>query len=180
METLHEINMNYFDFYEIEEKFFIDEETLKQKFYALSKKYHPDFHASKSQEEQDKLLELSSINNQAYKALQNFNSRLEHILFNKGVLITDEKYALAPDFLMEMMEINESIMDLSLDPDHAKIQSLKSEVEAMSSEINEGLHAAARNYDDNTEARETAVLKIKDLYYRRKYLQRILESLNKL
>lgn len=172
--------MNYFDFYEIEEKFFIDEEALKQKFYALSKKYHPDFHASKSEEEQDRLLELSSINNQAYKALQNFNSRLEHILFNKGVLITDEKYALAPEFLMEMMEINESIMDLSMDPDVAKIQSLKSNVEAMDDDINKGLHTAAKSYDDDIESRDTSVLKIKDLYYRRKYLQRILESLNKL
>jgi molecular chaperone HscB len=172
--------MNYFDFYEIEEKFFIDEEALKQKFYALSKKYHPDFHASKSEEEQDKLLELSSINNQAYKALQNFNSRLEHILFNKGVLITDEKYALAPDFLMEMMEINESIMDLSMEPDAAKVQSLKSEVEAMNADINDSLYVAAKSYDENAESREASLLKIKDLYYRRKYLLRILESLNKL
>lgn len=172
--------MNYFEFYQLEEKFFIDEEALKQKFYELSKKYHPDFHASKSEEEQEKLLELSSINNQAYKALQNFNTRLEHILLNKGVLITDEKYALAPDFLMEMMEINESIMDLSLEPDAQKIESVKNQAHTMNNEMNDDLQSAAKNYDDEHEGRDAKLQKIKDLYYRRKYLQRILESINKL
>lgn len=172
--------MNYFDFYHIEEKFFIDENALKQKFYEYSKKYHPDFHAMKSEEEQNELLELSSINNQAYKALQSFNSRLEQILINKGVLILDEKYSLAPDFLMEMMEINEAIMDLSLDPDADAADQLKSKVMMMNSEINDDLQLAAKSYDENSENRDSSLLKIKDLYYKRKYLQRIQDSLNKI
>lgn len=172
--------MNYFDFYHLEEKFFIDENALKQKFYEYSKKYHPDFHAMKSEEEQNELLELSSINNQAYKALQSFNSRLEQILINKGVLILDEKYSLAPDFLMEMMEINEAIMDLSLDPDTDAADQLKSKVMMMNSEINDDLQLAAKSYDENSENRDSSLLKIKDLYYKRKYLQRIQDSLNKI
>ena len=59
--------MNYFEFYELEPQFFIDENLLKKKFYDLSKKFHPDFHANKSEEEQDKILELSTINNQAFE-----------------------------------------------------------------------------------------------------------------
>ncbi len=172
--------MNYFEFYGLEEKFFIDEDALKKKFYEFSKKYHPDFHALKSEEEQNELLELSSINNQAYKALQNFNSRLEQILFNKGILITDEKYALAPDFLMEMMEINEAIMDLSLEPDTTSATKLKTQVEVMNADINESLHLAAKSYDEASENQDAILLKIKDFYYRRKYLMRIQDSLNKL
>ncbi len=172
--------MNYFEFYGLEEKFFIDEDALKKKFYEFSKKYHPDFHALKSEEEQNELLELSSINNQAYKALQNFNSRLEQILFNKGILITDEKYALAPDFLMEMMEINEAIMDLSLEPDTKSAAKLKTQVEVMNADINESLHSAAKSYDEASENQDAILLKIKDFYYRRKYLLRIQDSLNKL
>ncbi len=172
--------MNYFEFYGFEEKFFIDEEALKKKFYEFSKKYHPDFHAMKSEEEQNELLELSSINNQAYKALQIFNTRLEQILINKGILIVDEKYALAPDFLMEMMEINEAIMDLSLDPDTSSSEKLKEQVVSMNSEINEELKATAKAFDESVDNREAILMKIKDLYYRRKYLMRIQDSLNKL
>lgn len=169
--------MNYFEFYGFEEKFFIDEDALKQKFYEFSKKYHPDFHAMKSEEEQNELLELSSINNQAYKALQSFNSRLEQILINKGVLIVDEKYALAPDFLMEMMEINEAIMDLSFEPNSATLISLKQNAEEKENEIDLEIKSFTKQYDEVKE--DAILLKIKDLWYRKKYLLRIKDSLNK-
>jgi molecular chaperone HscB len=169
--------MNYFEFYGLEEKFFIDEDALKKKFYEFSKKYHPDFHALKSEEEQNELLELSTINNQAYKALQNFNSRLEQILFNKGILITDEKYALTPDFLMEMMEINEAIMDLNFEPDTSRLISLKQNTAEKENEIEVEIKTLTKQFDDTNE--EAILLKIKDLWYRKKYLLRIKDSLNK-
>lgn len=40
-----EINVkNYFLFYEMEEKFFIDLGELKRKYYSKSRELHPDFY----------------------------------------------------------------------------------------------------------------------------------------
>ena len=169
--------MNYFEFYELEPQFFIDENLLKKKFYDLSKKFHPDFHANKSEEEQDKILELSTINNQAFKALNNFNARLEQVLQIKGVLQNDEKYELPKDFLLEMMEINESIMDLSFEPNLEATQALQTQVKQIQEEYEQDLNALAQSYDAHKD--ESILLKIKDLWYRKKYLLRIQDSLNK-
>jgi molecular chaperone HscB len=168
--------MNYFEFYKIKPSFFIDE-YLKKMFYQYSKDFHPDFHALKSEEEQQKMLELSTLNNKSFFVLKSFNTRLEYLLKSKQVLIEDEKYALPPEFLMEMMEINEEIMDLSFEPDAKKIDSLKQKTESIEAEIAQEIEAMARQYDE--QGNEDILLKIKDLWYRKKYLLRIRDSLNK-
>jgi molecular chaperone HscB len=169
--------MNYFEFYKINPSFYIDEENLKKMFYQYSKDFHPDFHALKSEEEQQKMLELSTLNNKSFFVLKSFNTRLEYLLKTKGVLVEEEKYALPPHFLMEMMEINEEIMDLSFDPDAVKIDSLKQKTESIELEIGQEIEKMARQYDERGE--EDILLKIKDLWYRKKYLLRIRDSLNK-
>ena len=35
---------NFFKFYQIEEKFFMDEAALRTQFLEISKAHHPDFH----------------------------------------------------------------------------------------------------------------------------------------
>jgi molecular chaperone HscB len=169
--------MNYFEFYKIKPSFFIDEEYLKKMFYQCSKDFHPDFHALKSEEEQQKMLELSTLNNKSFFVLKSFNTRLEYLLKSKQVLIEDEKYALPPEFLMEMMEINEEIMDLSFEPDANKIDGLKQKTERIENEIEQEIEAKAKEYDEGEN--EDILLKIKDLWYRKKYLLRIRDSLNK-
>ncbi len=169
--------MNYFEFYKINPSFYIDEENLKKMFYQYSKDFHPDFHALKSEEEQQKMLELSTLNNKSFFVLKSFNTRLEYLLKTKGVLVEEEKYALPPDFLMEMMEINEEIMDLSFDPDTDKINSLKKKTESIELAIEQEIQGFAKQYDERVE--EDILLKIKDLWYRKKYLLRIRDSLNK-
>ena len=169
--------MNYFEFYKITPSFYIDEEHLKKMFYQYSKDFHPDFHALKSEEEQQKMLDLSTLNNKSFFVLKSFNTRLEYLLKLKGVLVEEEKYALSPDFLMEMMEMNEEIMDLSFDPDEAKTEQLKQKSKAIEEEIEEEIKNKAKAYDERGE--EGILLEIKDLWYRKKYLLRIRDSLNK-
>ncbi|HRD80271.1 MAG TPA: Fe-S protein assembly co-chaperone HscB, partial [Saprospiraceae bacterium] len=61
--------MNYFEFFRLPLSFQLDEEALRKAFYANSKKYHPDFYTLESEEKQTEILELSTINNQAYHTL---------------------------------------------------------------------------------------------------------------
>lgn len=169
--------MDYFEFYKLAPAFYIDEEYLKKMFYQYSKDFHPDFHALKSEEEQQKMLELSTLNNKSFFVLKSFATRLEYLLKLKKVLVEEEKYALPPDFLMEMMEINEEIMDLSFDMDEQKALALKTKTEGIEQGIETEIEVLAKQYDQTSD--ESILLKIKDLWYRKKYLLRIRDSLNK-
>ena len=169
--------MNYYEFYNFPIKFYIDEDLLKKQFYQYSKDFHPDFHALKSEEEQQKMLELSTLNNKAFFVLKSLNTRLEYLLKIKNILVDDEKYSLPPEFLMEMMEINEEIMELEFDADAEKVISLTNQAKSLEQGLEEEIEQLAKQYDTTEE--ESILLKIKDLWYRKKYLLRIRDSLNK-
>lgn len=172
--------MNYFEFYDIPEAFQIDESLVKRKFYELSKTYHPDFYINHSEEKQQEILELSTVNNKAYQILSNSGKRLEYILQLHGHAIEGEKYQLAQNFLMEMMEINEALMELEFEPDAAIIENTEKQILEIESALNTELLSYTRLFDEQSGAeKETLLLKIKDIYYRQKYLLRIRESLNK-
>ena len=172
-------SINYFDFFEIKEAFFIDEKHLQERFYTYSKLYHPDFHAMKSQEEQAIILDKSTINNKAFLVLKNFYTRLEYILQQHDVLLDQEKYALDPAFLMEMMEINEQIMDLSFDMDENLFQKVSQNVQGIQEQLETGIEQACKEFDSEPSDANVKLNKIKDLWYRRKYLLRIKDSLSK-
>jgi molecular chaperone HscB len=172
--------MNYFEFYNIPVSFFPDEEEVKRQFYLNSKKYHPDFFVNEPKDKQDEILQLSTINNEAYKTLSSLEKRVEYILELNGLISEGEKYTLPQDFLMEMMEINEEIMELGPKPDEEKLAVIKSKVAVTEKEINEELMKVLKEFDSlKTEANSSILLKIKDIYYRKKYLLRIKDSLDK-
>lgn len=170
--------MNYFEFYDLPINFNPDQEVVKQKFYALSKKYHPDFYINESQEKQDEVLELSTLNNKVFQVLKDPQKRLHYILELKGELIEGENYALPQDFLMEMMDVNESLMDLEFEPDGSKLVKIKNEIAEFEASLTNELNGLTTKFDVSAESEREDILKsIKDIYYRNKYLWRIKESL---
>lgn len=168
--------MNYFEFYELDESFSVDEKVVKHKFYQLSKKYHPDFYANEDEAKQQEILELSTLNNKAYKVLSDPNKRIEYILQQHNLLADGDKYKLAPAFLMNMMEINEAITEIE---DEQSLNAIKIQITVMNAELDEELSSAIKNYETDDEADKNAILNtIKDIYYRQKYLLRIKDTLN--
>lgn len=170
--------MNYFEFYELPESFFPDEKKVKARFYDNSRKFHPDFHATAGAEKQREVLELSTLNTNAYKTLSHFESRLAYILETHGLLNENMKNELPPIFLMEVMELNEKLMELEFEFDPESVATLQ----AGFSEIWEGLEGKTKplmeQYEHLPEAEKSAALeKIKIYYLKRKYLLRIKETL---
>lgn len=172
--------MNYFELYELPVSFAVDAALLKRKFYELSKKFHPDFYISESSEEQDRVLELSTLNNKAYKVLSDPLKRIEYVLALSNLLAEGEKYQLPQQFLMEMMDVNEAIMEQEFEPDAVAIEDIKSQVGEIEAKLFDELKKHTTVFDsEDQEDKKELLLKIKDIWYREKYLLRIRESLSR-
>src|ERR1700712_951777 len=130
--------MNYFDFYGIPESFNPDQTALKKKFYQLSKQYHPDFYANEGDEKQQEILELSTLNNKAYQALSDPNKVLEYILRLHELVSEGAKPQLPGDFLMEMMDINERLMETG---SKEELGVVAAEVAAIEGDMSAELHS---------------------------------------
>ena len=158
--------MNYFDLFEIPVSLKPDKTGLAQQYFALQKKYHPDFFTQASEAEQAEALEISSMINKALKVLQQEDATIKYDLQLKGLLEEDEKYQLPPDFLMEMMELNEDLSENSIQQINSMEKSLYNDVAPI-----------IENYDDAATT-TTDLLKVKEYYYKKKYLQRILDRID--
>ncbi|HEX7844904.1 MAG TPA: Fe-S protein assembly co-chaperone HscB, partial [Chitinophagaceae bacterium] len=121
--------MTYFELFEIPVQLKVNAPALSKQFFALSRKYHPDHVATGSAEEQNEALERSALLNRAWKTFQNPDETIKYVLQLKELLEEEEKYELPPDFLMEVLEINEQLMDGD-DTDNlkSKIQNLEIDI----------------------------------------------------
>jgi molecular chaperone HscB len=165
--------MNYFELFEMPVSLQVDKKYLQQKYFELQKKYHPDFFSNESEEEQADVLEKSSMINKAYKAFQNSDETIKYVLQLKGLLEEEEKYQLPPDFLMQMMELNEMLMDV----DDSSVE----ETETKISQLQKYLYDKVQNiieYYNEERTTDEQLLQVKDYYYKKKYLNRILERLD--
>ena len=158
-------NMNHFELFELPISIQIDKTKLAQKFFELQKKYHPDFFVNATEYEQEQALEISSQLNKALQVLKNVDKTIKYILQLKQLLEEEEKYQLPPNFLMEMMDLNEELSENSAQ----KIQELETTLYSDVAPIIE-------NYADATVA-TIDLLKLKEYYFKKKYLQRILDRL---
>lgn len=171
--------MNYFELYDLPMSFNPDQNLVKRKFYELSKKYHPDFYINSSVEQQEEVLEMSTLNNKAFQVLKSPQETLQYVLTITGTVVEGENYTLPQHFLMEMMEVNETLMDLEFDPDPAKLAQLRNEVSIIEQSLTDQLNSLIKSYDEPTAAHQELLAQIKDVFYRNKYLLRIKERLAK-
>ncbi len=165
--------MNYFQLFEIPITLQVDAAALKKKFYELSRKYHPDFYSQATEDEQDEALEKSSILNKAFKTFSNKDETIKYVLKEKGLLQEEEKYQLSPDFLMEMMELNEAVMDAKMEGDTAKEMQVHTSIQKLENELYAPVKTIVEDYKEGITTKEE-LLQVKEYYYRKKYLQRIL------
>lgn len=169
--------MNYFEFYDIPVTFNVDATALKRIYYANSKKYHPDFYTLATPDKQAEILELSTLNNEAYQTLSDFDKRMAYILQLKGEL-EEGQNSIPQDFLMEVMDINEALMELEFDYDEAIYQKTKDAVIQLNEELMESVTPLLASYDTNT-AETNDLEKIKLFFLKKRYLLRIFKNLSK-
>lgn len=165
----HETQPNYFELLNLPVSLQVDKNLLRQKYLALSRHYHPDYFVNQPAEEQDKALQASAALNRALKVFSNTDDTIRYVLMQKGLMQEEEKYNLPPDFLMEMMELNEAV-DEAADAD--SLQRLEQQLTTIENEIYEPVANIVEGYQEGITS-EKELLQVKDYYFKKKYLHRL-------
>ncbi len=167
--------MTYFELFEIPVALQVSVADIKPKFYQLSRQYHPDFFSQGTTEEQEEALEKSSLLNKAFITFSDKEATIKYVLQIKNLLEDEEKYKLPPDFLMEMMDLNEALMDAKAEANEDGIKHEQLKINNLEDEIYNNVKSIVENYKDDITT-EKELLQIKDYYFKKKYLTRILAS----
>ncbi len=169
--------MNYFAHFELPVAFAVDAGNLKRQFLRISKAVHPDFHSLSSPEQREETLRLSTYNNEAYRVLSDEDQRLRYILELYGQQEAEGQQKLSEDFLMDMLDLNEQVMELQLEATDQTLQQLLETIRDTRQQLADKAQPyLAKSPEDCTEADWQA---IKQYYYQRRYLWRILDNLDK-
>jgi molecular chaperone HscB len=117
---------------------------------------------------------MSAQVNEGYKTLHDPDALLGYVLRHAGAMEEDEQYKLPPEFLMEMMELNEAIGNAAMAEDMAG--DARREFESAMSAWEEGYLPLKERFNKG-EQDPSLLAALKDYYFRRKYLLRIKERL---
>ena len=101
---------NYFELFDLETSFFIDEATLKRSYQVEISRFHPDNFVTKSEPEKLQALQNTSLLNSAYSALKTPLSRATYLLKLEGMDAFDEKdTAMEKGFLLSQIELRDEL-----------------------------------------------------------------------
>ena len=108
-----DLSSNYFEIFEIPERYTVDTVVLARCFRDLQQVVHPDRFASASDQERRISMQRSTRLNEAYQVLKDPLSRARYLLELNGVQWEDEQSTVSDAaFLMEQMELREALSEV--------------------------------------------------------------------
>lgn len=99
---------DYFRVFGLPPRLRLDVEAVRDQFLALSREFHPDFHATAEAARREEVLRRSALVNNAWKALRELPRRVEYLIATFGKGIEPDKGAVPPELLEEMFDIQEA------------------------------------------------------------------------
>jgi molecular chaperone HscB len=156
---------NYYDFFEIPHQLSIDLKDLERRFYALSRKWHPDRFARAATRERDEAVDAAALLNDGYRVLRDPIQRAAYLLKENGFDVGEQQSKdVPPELLEEVFELNMALEE----SDEAAIREARAKFEGMQKSIDEELTESYQRYDAQPEREVLAT--IRGLLNRRKYI----------
>lgn len=179
--------IDFFAVFGLERRLAIDGAALQQRFYELSRRWHPDFHQAASPEAQALALERSARVNAAYRALREPLARVEYLIRLEEGRDTREGSAVKPKappaLLAEMFEIQEALEEARAGGlDDATLASLARQREVLRARMAEAEASIAGPLSQAWDAagpaeRPAALAALKEALATRAYLRTVLDDL---
>jgi molecular chaperone HscB len=156
---------DYFEFFGLPRKLNIDPAELEKRYYALSRRLHPDVYFRRSARERQLSLDASAILNDAYRTLKDPAARAEYLLRAEGLTIGE---SVSPDLIQEVFGYNMALEEEGPE----KLQEIRRSFEALVEESGRELQVAIIQYD--AEAAREVLARIAAVLGRRRFLLRLL------
>ena len=197
---------DFFSLFDLPRHLTVDTNALEKKFYAQSRRLHPDRFAARPAAEQQAALAASSRLNDAYRTLKDPIARTEYLLSLEGVKLeeqsraatdaarasgTEKKQVAPPDLLAEAFELNMQLEELRMaskmgedDPStRADLESARERFSAMLNDLEEQLKKLWAAWDQAEDAADpTARAAARDsmvaLLNRRSYVRNLVRDVN--
>ncbi|MFT3803272.1 MAG: Fe-S protein assembly co-chaperone HscB [Burkholderiaceae bacterium] len=125
------LKQSFFEWFDLPERFAIDEATLDAAYRRVQTAVHPDRFAQAPEHERRLAMQWATQANEAYRTLRDPTRRARYLCERHGVdLGIETNTAMAPAFLMRQMEWREQLDDARAAADLAAIDALADELEA--------------------------------------------------
>ncbi len=169
----------YFAFFELEPQLALDEKDLQQRFYALSRKLHPDLFSRKSPAENEHALEATSVLNDAYRTLRDPIARALYVLKLEGFDIGEQSTKdVPPELLEEVFELNMALEEARMgDADAlAQLPGFCARFAAMRAETDLAIAQVSAAWDSTHD--KPALSDLRGHLNRRKYITNLIDKTN--
>lgn len=101
--------MRFYEALELQPALKLDPADLQKRFYAASRKWHPDRFTRASAEQQSKALEMTAVLNDAFRTLKDPVARAEYFLKQHGLELSKDA---PPELLEEVFDLNMALEEL--------------------------------------------------------------------
>jgi len=130
------LDTDYFRLFDLPRQFLLDKKQLKKRSRELLRQYHPDKYTQASAQEQRLAVQFSAHINTAVATLSNPVSRAQHLLKLEGAAGDEANQTVNDaDFLLQQMELRESIESASQREDVAALEALQLQIEKQYNEV---------------------------------------------
>jgi len=185
---------DYFAFLGLPRKLVLDAQELDRRFRDLSRKFHPDFYYNAPPAERLASLERSSYLNDAYRALKQPVSRIEHLLTIEGLPPGKSEEGAAkvpPGLLEEVFALNEELDEIrdlretGTDSSTlaARLATARQPIEAKRDEHERALAEASEQWDRQVDApadqRRATLESLRQLLLERNYITNLLAGIER-
>lgn len=164
--------LNYFDIFELPVGFNVDKKLLRKNYYKLSRANHPDNYTLSSQDDQNDSVDKSAMINEAYKVLKDDLLRIKYTLELSGIKFEEGKESVPQEFLMDVMELNESVFDFKLNPIEENKKNILNSIQEIEDKMLDRVSSIMNDFDFLNPNLDHLEL-VKEFYLKRKYLNRI-------
>ena len=134
---------NYFELFDLETSFFINDDQLKAAYRREISRFHPDNYATKSESEKLQALQNTSLLNTALTSLKTPLNRASYLLKMQGLDPFDERdTVMNHDFLMSQIDLREELEVIEEDRDSLGLEDFLERVDLHIEENTESIYKA--------------------------------------
>jgi molecular chaperone HscB len=171
---------DYYEIFGLPRSLNLSLDGLQERFYRLSREFHPDRFIRKPDAERQRALDMSSALNDAYRTFKDPIKRAQYLLGLEGFEIGEQRSKdVPPELLEEVFELNMALEEMRAGDDSARpqLEQADKNFTRTLAESDEQLQSLFQQYD-SARSRDTLV-QIRNLLNRRKYIQNLVAEVER-